>query len=335
MRLHSGAVLLTLSVAALAAAVPSAQVSPLKLVSTAWAPFTNPAGQPRYALDLVEAGLSRIGVAAVTTIVEPARFTPAMLSNEFDGSGAAWKDAEREKVLLFSRAYLENRLILVGRQGTDVSASSLAALKGKRIAIVEGYAYGDGIEKAELTLVRSKGEEDSINLLIGNKVDYVLIDDLVAQQIVAGYPTEARTRLSVGTTPLITRPLYLAIRRSRPDAESIINQFNGQLRGMVADRTYHRLLHVPWIRADIDGDGLLEFIPQTDSAGPVEPTRAYSLFTGDEVRAKPAEPQTGPRFYVGGNIYEQWAAVPNRYKVDDPQNPDPRRNTASIFHINW
>jgi len=335
MRLQPGAVLLTLSLAALAAAGPSAQVAPLKLVSTAWAPFTNPSGQPRYALDLVEAGLSRIGVASITTIVEPARYTPALLGTEFDGSAAAWKDAEREKALLFSRAYLENRLVLVARQGVDVSASSIAALKGKRIAIVEGYAYGDAIEKADATLVRSKGEEDSINLLLGGKVDYVLVDDLVVQQIVAGYPAESRLRLSVGTTPILTRPLYLAIRRSRPDAESIINQFNGQLRGMVADRTYHRLLHVPWIRADIDGDGLLEFIPQTDSAGPVEPTRAYSLFTGDEVRVKPAEPQAGPRFYVGGNIYEQWAAVPNRYKVDDPQQPDPRRNTASIFHINW
>ena len=40
------------------------------------------------------------------------------------------------------------------------------------------------------------------------------------------------------------RELYLAIRRSRPDAESIISGFNAQLRGMVADRTYHRLLHV-------------------------------------------------------------------------------------------
>ena len=29
----------------------------LRLVSTAWTPFTNPSGQPRFALDLVEAAL--------------------------------------------------------------------------------------------------------------------------------------------------------------------------------------------------------------------------------------------------------------------------------------
>jgi ABC-type amino acid transport substrate-binding protein len=96
-------------------------------------------GQPRFALDLVEAALGRIKLTANTTIVEPARFTPALLSNTFDGSGAAWKDAERERALIFSQPYLENRPILVGRKDEDVSAASLTDLKGKRIAIVEGY----------------------------------------------------------------------------------------------------------------------------------------------------------------------------------------------------
>src|SRR6478736_9255581 len=69
-----------------------AQTGRLRLVSTAWPPFTNEPGQPRFALDLVEAALKRIGLTAKTTIVEPSRFTPALLSNTYDGSGAAWRD---------------------------------------------------------------------------------------------------------------------------------------------------------------------------------------------------------------------------------------------------
>ena len=65
-------------------------------------------------------------------------------SGPFDGSAAAWKDAEREKALLFSQPYLENRLMLVARRGGDVSAATVADLKGKRVAIVEGYAYRGG-----------------------------------------------------------------------------------------------------------------------------------------------------------------------------------------------
>ena len=312
---------------AAASIATSAQTTTLRLVSTAWAPFTNESGQARFALDLVEAALGRFGVSAKTTIVEPAKFTAALLSNEFDGSAAAWKDAERERGLVFSQPYLENRLILVGRSGDNVSTSSLADLKGKRIAIVEGYAYGDAIETSGAAFVRSRSEEDSLALLLSNKADYALMDDLVVQYIVNNYPKEAKTRLSLGTAPLVTRPLYFAVRRSRPDAEAIVSRFNAQLRGMIADRTYHRLLHVSWIRADVDGDGVAEFVPQNDRAGTAAPERAYNLFTTDKAATTKIDPT--PRFYIGGNIYTEWASVPNRYKVEDPSAPDRRRGTQT------
>src|SRR5262245_41089219 len=126
----------------------SAQTTELRLVSTAWSPFTNYQGQPRFALDLVEEGLRRVGVKSSTTIVPPVEFTAALQSGNFDGSGAAWKDAARERTLIFSQPYLENRLILVARRGGNVSAAKFADLKGKRIAIVEGYSYGDEIEQS-------------------------------------------------------------------------------------------------------------------------------------------------------------------------------------------
>ena len=311
----------------------SAQTNTLRLVSTAWAPFTNESGQARFALDLVEAALGRFGVSAKTTIVEPAKFTPALLSNEFDGSAAAWKDAEREKVLLFSQPYLENRLILVGRKGADVKAATLSALKGKRIAIVGGYAYGD-IDAAGPVFVRSQSEEDSLTQLLQSKVDYTLMDELVIQYLLSNFPKEAQTRLELGVTPMVTRPLFFAVRRSRPDAESLISRFNAQLRGLIADRTYHKLLHLDWIRADVDGDGVLENVPFSDKAGAAAPQHIYSLKATDP-RLTAKEIKLTPRFYLGGTFYTDWASVPNRYKVDDPKRPNADRSTASIFKFGW
>src|SRR5262245_8244259 len=141
--------------------IVSAQATQLHLVSTAWPPFTNEAGKPRFALDLVEAAFGRIGVSSTTAIVASPEFTSSLLSGRYDGSAAAWKDQERERFLLFSQPYLENRLILVGRRGSDVSATTFAALAGKRIAIVEGYSYGDAVEHAGPTFVRTQKEEES------------------------------------------------------------------------------------------------------------------------------------------------------------------------------
>ena len=112
-------------------------------------------------------------------------------------------------------------------------------------------------------------------MLLAKKVDYVLMDELVVQYIFENHPNEARTKLSVGTTPLLKRALHLAVRRAHPEAASIVERFNAQLRGMIADRTYHRLLNVSWILADVDGDGVTELVPKNDLSGREPPKQAY------------------------------------------------------------
>ncbi|HMF93947.1 MAG TPA: transporter substrate-binding domain-containing protein [Vicinamibacterales bacterium] len=310
----------------------AAQTSQLKLVSTAWPPFTNAARQPRFALDLVETALGRIGVSSKTAIVSAPQFTPSLLSGLFDGSAAAWKDPERERELIFSQPYLENRLVLVGRHGTDVSAKTLPDLKGKRVAIVEGYSYGETVDSTGPVWVRSRSEEDSLTQLLKSGVDYTLMDELVVHYIVSNYPKESDTKLEIGSTPLLTRPLHFVIKRTRADAMSIIERFDAQLRGMIADRTYHRLLHVDWILADVDGDGVPELVPRTDQAGTSEPLHVYSLFSPP---SPSAETPVKPGFYVGGNVYADWASVPENYKVSNSDKPDPRRSTGTIFRFIW
>jgi polar amino acid transport system substrate-binding protein len=309
-----------------------AQTPGLRLVSTAWPPFTNPPGQARFALDLVEAALTRVNVSSTTSIVEADAFTQALVSGPYDGSAAAWRDGARERALIFSQPYLENRLVLVARSGGDVTARQLTDLKGKRIAIVGGYSYGDTVELTGPTFVRSKTEEDSLRMLLASEVDYTLMDEVVVEYILTHHEAEAKARLQLGRTALLTRPLYLAIRRSRPDAQSIVDRFNAQLRGMIADRTYHRLLHVDWINADVDGDGRTEYVPSTDQVGKLPPLRAYTLITPE------AQPQRrveiAPGYYIGGKFYNAWTDVPDEFKAGSGR-PSADRSTASVFTFVW
>jgi polar amino acid transport system substrate-binding protein len=165
------------------------------------------------------------------------------------------------------------------------------------------------------------------------------MDDLVVQYIVDNHSSQAQAKLQIGARPLVTRTLHLAIKRSRPDAQAIIDRFNAQLRGMIADRTYHRLLNVDWIQADVDGDGLFEYVPENDKIRVSEPRRAYSIYSEPEPEAEavvtPAAESTQPRFYVGGNIYRDWASVPDRYKASGNMPPPPSRATASLFRFSW
>ena len=181
--------------------------------------------------------------------------------------------------------------------------------------------------------VPSRTEQDSLKQLLDGAVDYTLMDELVVQYIVSNYAEQARTRLQLGSTPLVTRQLYLAVRRTLPDAESIVTRFNAQLRGMIADHTYHRLLHLDWVRADIDGDECTRARAAERSPGRGRAQRAYSLiFTEPSVMPTP---KTEGRFLLGGSIYDGWTTVPDKFKVEDPKRPDPNRSTAVIFRFAW
>ena len=304
------------------------QTKTLRLASTPWSPFTNVPGKARFALDLVHTALGRVGITAETSIIDEGKLTSALINGEFDGSAALWRDDAREKALIYSRPYLENRLILVGRAGTDVSAKSMADLAGKRLALVEGYAYGDRTRVTNgPSYIASATEEDSIQKLLGGAADYTLMDELVVEYLLKNYAAEARAKLAFGSTPLIVRTLHFAVNRKIPDAQRIVDLFNAELLGMISDRSYHRLLQLEWISADVDGDGRPEYVPRTDQVGANAPDHSYRLFSEQTA----AEGSGGPRFYFGGKVYSSWSSVPDAHK--QPRAPGTLNDGAqfSIF----
>jgi polar amino acid transport system substrate-binding protein len=327
------AIILLLPIAAFLVSMTTAgpQTRNLRLASTEWSPFTNDQGKARFALELVQTALDRAGIDSNTTIVDEGRLTPALLSGEFDGSAALWKDEARERALFYSQPYLENRLILVGRKGSDVSAKALVELAGKRLALVEGYAYGDKVTSPNgPIIVPSDNEEDSLEKLLDHDADYTLMDELVVEYILKNYATEAQSRLDFGSTPLIVRTLHLAINRTLPGAQKMIDLFNAEVLSMIADRSYHRLLRLDWLSADVDGDGVEEYVPRDDQPGPNPPEHSYKLFAGQT----PSGPVASPHFYLGGKVYPNWVSVPESYKHPRPAGAS-IGTEISIFTFRW
>jgi polar amino acid transport system substrate-binding protein len=305
----------------------------LHLGSTPWSPFTNATGKPRYAVDLVEAALKRMGVTAETAVVPEGTLTAALLENRFDGSPALWRDPEREAKLVYSKPYLENRLVLVARRGVDVSAPALPALAGRRIALVDGYAYGDALQVPHgPTYVAAGTVEQSLEKVLSGDADYVLMDELVVQYLLTNYPDEVKTRLAIGTEPLLVRTLHFALRRNVPGAESIVTHFDDEIAKMIADRSYQRLLRIGWMEADVDGDGRTELVPASDQAGGAPPVRRYELVTVDATKPKVPGPQ---RFFLGGQVYEGWADIPEKYKVMDTKRTPLGTQVVPVFTFKW
>jgi ABC-type amino acid transport substrate-binding protein len=328
--------LIAVMVIALAPFGGLAQTRQLRLGSTPWSPFTNPPGQPRLAIDLVHAALERVGIKAETTIVPEGALTPSLVKGQFDGSPALWRDDQRDLTLVYSRPYLENRMILVGRRGSDVSAATFAALVGRRVALVEGFSYGDSVVTAKGPItVPSRSEEDSLQKVLSGEADYALMDDLVVQNLISNHAEQVRTRLAVGVAPLVVRTLHFALRRSVPDAQSIVDRFDAEVRRMIADHSYHRLLQLDWIEADVDGDGRVEAVPASDEVGQNPPDRRYQLLTLTTQEPASTPPAPSQRFYFGGRVYEGWSSVPEAYKVGTPTQTASGTPVAPIFTFRW
>jgi polar amino acid transport system substrate-binding protein len=305
--------------AAPAAPAPSSALSILRLASTPWAPFTGKEGQPRVALDLVARALERTGHPSRTTIVPDGTLVPGLQDGHFDGSAALWDSEDRRKFLLYSAPYLENRLMLVGRKGSSVSARSFAELAGKRIAIVEGYAYGQEVDSAhEPTFVRVKSSQETVRAVLSGQVDYCLLDALVTEFLIEQH--QARDSLEVGTVPLVKRTLHLALRKDVPDAAAIIARFDEVMRDMVGDGSYNLALQVNWIEADVDGDGRTELVRNGDHIGTAPPTASYALFQGTGEGAPHIGVPQHPRYYVNGRAYESWDRIPDTLKLQPAAN---------------
>lgn len=290
----------------------------LRLGSDVWPPFTDVDGKARVAIDLVEQALQRAGFEADSEVRSDFGDVVASIrKGDLDGSAALWRSAERAELLVFSRPYLENRLVLVGLKGSDIGATSFAELIGRRVAIVGSYDYGDAVKKdSGVKFVEGPSDGENLQKLLRREVDYVLADALLVHHLFARHEAKAQRLLQVGTRALAVRSLHLALRRDHPDAAKIVAAFDAEIRRMMTDGSYNEILQMDWIQADVDGDGKIELILSGREAGEKPPTGSYRVF---DVPAQPSD-RVEVGYFVAGQRYDDWQQVPAEYKVPTKQD---------------
>ena len=288
-----------------------AQSETLKLSFDVWPPFTNVQGEKSIATDIVETALNRVNIPSSLLVKDFETVQEGLLDGSYDGSPAFWKSVEREQDFLFSDPYLENQLIIVGRKGASVAYTSISELEQKRIGLVRDYAYGDSLTKnVDLQIVYGIDDQENLVNLLSDKIDYMLVDALLIHYLLKYEMNDVSAMLEFALKPLIVKPLHLAIRKDRPDAANVIEQFNAEVKKMINEGIYNELLGLDWIRADINGDGILEIVLNGDAAGTEPPAYAYDVHSSDATDTD--------QYYIAGNYYSSWEEVPDQYKVSIP-----------------
>jgi len=285
------------------------------------------------ASDLVDEALDRAGIKATTSIVEFGAVILGLQEARFDGCAAMWRTAARESFLLFSEPYLENRLVLVGRTGSDVTAARLADLAGKRVAMVGAYAYGDTVSDAtEPLFIKGQNDQENLQKLLAGEVDYILVDELLIRYVLQNQKGDAARYLQIGSTPLIRRTLHFAVKKDLSGSDAIVEKFNAEIKKMLADGTYNQILRLSWIRADVDGDGRMELVPMNAHAGEIPPNAGYNVLPLDPDSQQSEETD---RIWIDGRTYESWDSVPDRQKAPENVVPDVSRPSSTLFKFEF
>lgn len=280
----------------------------VQLASDIWPPFTGQQGQTAVSTDLVKEALRRIGVTANTSILPFQDVLTGLDKGSFDGSAALWKSPEREENLFFSDPYLFNQLVLVGNKGSETAATSFDELTGKKIAIVGSYDYGAlQSEHMGVNFVEGQSDQQNLDRLLKGEVDFMLADALLVHYLSEYQQEEVIEHLQIGTNTLLTRSLHFALRKEVEGSDHMIEEFNSEIRKMIADGTYNRILELNWISADVDGDGRMEWVLNNDAGSDLPPTLGYSI-AGEKASAESG-------YYVNGKMYDDWNAVPANYRT--------------------
>jgi len=301
--------ILSIILVLLLATAPGIYGQNLKLASDIWPPFTNEAGDVHYASDLVNEAFGHMNMKANTTIIEFSEVITGINDGRFDGSAALWKSSKRESYMVFSDPYLENRLVVVGRKGSPVNYRRLSDLRGKKLALVENYAYGDELDTLKsVKVIYGKSEQQCLNMLLSGKADYILLDQLLAHQLETYQMAEVSKYLVIGDWPVIINSLHFALRKDVPEAVQIINQFNKVIDKMLKDGSYNEILNLPYVLSDVDNDGKIEVVLTAKHSDAAPPTDIYSIMS----TPGRLEKQDGQEFYMNGKPYESWQAIPNQ-----------------------
>ena len=298
----------------------------LKLSADVWPLFTNVEGEKSILTDLVQEALSRMEVKSTIEITKFTDVVKGINSGKFDGSPAFWISDKRQEKYLFSQPYLYNQLVLVGRKGSDVTATSFNDLNGKKIGVVDNYDYGDFDKNQDLVIISDVSNQKNLENLLSDKIDYMLVDALLIQYMLKYQLNDVTQHLAIGQKPLLVKSLHLALNKNVENAEEILNQFDEKIDEMMADESFNRILELNWVKADVDGDRKMEMVLGSNMAGSSAPQNIYGLMMNNTYKEK-----NGPqRYYVDGKLYEDWDNIPKSYKLDLVEDKTPSEEDAYI-----
>jgi polar amino acid transport system substrate-binding protein len=216
----------------------------INIVSSQWSPYVDDSMQDRgLAAELVTTALKRKGYKSTLSLDSWQRALEGVRLGVFDANCAIWKTEDRERDLLYSEPYLENKISFIKRKSLQLNYQQLDDLKGYMIGVVRDYAYGEQFTQSrDLIKVPANHIVQNLQKLEAGSIELTLGDErAINYKLQQFFPTES-TSFEFVEPPLTYKNLYFAVSRSNKAAAQIIRDFNQSIEEMKQDGSYYQII---------------------------------------------------------------------------------------------
>lgn len=221
------------------------EASALTIVAKEEAPFISRKlpGQGLSAT-IVKTAMARAGYSATFAFETWPRAYEGAAIGVYDVIGSIWYTEERAREFNFSDPYLVHEIKFIKRRvDRDIKFDSLDDLDGLVIGTLEGYAYDDAfLESRRFIKVPQNFLLQNLLKLSVGEIDLTLDEERKILYQLNEFMKSSIQDLEILPKPLSRRGTHIAVSRSHPDHEKIIDAFNRAIQAMKADGSYEKII---------------------------------------------------------------------------------------------
>lgn len=208
-----------------------------------WPPYSGAGGQG-LSRQLAEAALATQGIGMNVVVVPYARALNQTMAGQADACWNVTRQASTEAQFVFGREpLLQATASYYYRAGQEQTYQSPADIPdGTRIAVINGYEYGDEFEmhRRRLQLMEVSKQRQMIELLLSGRVDMAIFFDRVLDYNVRFYGYDPERIRRGGRNH--TSDIYIAFSRANPRAAELADRLDQGLQTLQRNGDYQRIL---------------------------------------------------------------------------------------------
>jgi polar amino acid transport system substrate-binding protein len=196
-------------------------------------------GRAGFDVDIIGEALKRLGWSIEISYMPWKRALEMTERGDYDGLCSCSYIKEREAKLLFSDELGAVSVGLFARsEATLAGISSVADLKGRKVATVGGYNLESELIKAGAAVEATSSDKNALDMLVAGNADLLYGYELTTKHFIASDPRSS----SIVYQEVRRNPYYFCLSRSMPEADAAMQGFNRSLSEMTQDGSIQRIL---------------------------------------------------------------------------------------------